>query len=350
MSPQSGFYSPVPPARQAKVEEDHGWSDFADDAAAMSGGESPRAADGGGGGGGGGWGDDGSPLPNGADDPLGAGDPNRAPTPGLMRGIEPEKPTKGRKKGKKGKKGSPKKKEVKVEASSLYDDEEIVGPPCPMYPSQLLNPKMHVERDDYASFLRREAAMKWNGEDAQENYDGKHRQQNFLWNLINTKEKNRQLILSRLRKTLADGADIDELSEAGFSVAYTAASRGHADVLEVLIDHGGADCDTKSQLGVTPLMIAQRRKRYACIKILCPPHMKWQGRDLIGRSLPEVVLRCSRDFDNNSNMSRKPAEELVVREGEVVVSASGPEFEQHVRSIRSAASSRRLQLPACLYA
>ena len=160
-SPQTGFYSPVPPARRAEHEEDHGWADLAgDEAQLMSGGESPRA----------GWAD--GDLPDEVRSQLCArpvaltllrilvapadrrnfcrspqvdgeeNDPNRAPTPGLMRGIEPEKPDKG-KKGKKGK-GIGKAKEFKVEAASnLYDDDQVEGPPCPMHPSQLLNPKMH---------------------------------------------------------------------------------------------------------------------------------------------------------------------------------------------------------------
>ena len=242
--------------------------------------------------------------------------------------------------------------------SNLYDEEEIEQPPVPMLPCLLRTPKMHEDRDNHARFLRNEAA----NFRAELKYDDKRRQSEQLWSLITSKEKDRRLVMMRLRKLLGEGADVDELSEtkmslipppasadaadqeeedddeeeeeeqeqtsaAGFTVAYTAASRGHADVLEALINYG-ADCDKASALGVTPLMIARRRKRAACIELLRPPHVTWQGRDLIGRSLPEVVLRVTKDFDKTSNLSRRATEELVVREGETVVSAVGPGYEE----------------------
>ena len=168
--------------------------------------------------------------------------------------------------------------------SNLYNDEDVEPPAVPMLPCLLRSPQMRADRDQHIKFLRSEAVFKREELD----YDHLRRQSRILWDLIETKEKDRRLVLSRLRKILSEGADLDELSDAGLTVAYAAASRGHADVLETLINNG-ADPEKESELGVTPLMIAQRRKRAACIELLRAPSSSWQHRDLIGRSLPTVA-------------------------------------------------------------
>ena len=167
--------------------------------------------------------------------------------------------------------------------SNLYNEEDVEPPAVPMLPCLLRSPQMRADRDQHINFLRSEAAFKRE----ELAYDHLRRQSRILWDLIETKEKDRRLVLARLRKILSEGADLDELSDAGFTVAYTAASRGHADVLETLINNG-ADPTRESELGVTPLMIAQRRQRAACVDLLAAPSSSWQDRDLIGRSLPVV--------------------------------------------------------------
>ena len=115
--------------------------------------------------------------------------------------------------------------------SNLYNEEDVEPPAVPMLPCLLRSPQMRADRDQHINFLRSEAAFKRE----ELAYDHLRRQSRILWDLIETKEKDRRLVLARLRKILSEGADLDELSDAGFTVAYTAASRGHADVLETLI-------------------------------------------------------------------------------------------------------------------
>ncbi len=172
----------------------------------------------------------------------------------------------------------------KAAASNLYDEDEVEPPAVPMLPCLMRSPQMRLDRDQHAKFLRSEAAFKREELD----YDKQRRQSRIFWDLIETKETDRRLVMGRLRKILAEGADVEELGEAGFTCAYTAASRGHADVLETLINNG-ADAEKASELGVTPLLIAQRRNRTACIELLRAPCATWQDRDLIGRSLPQLA-------------------------------------------------------------
>jgi hypothetical protein len=137
--------------------------------------------------------------------------------------------------------------------SNLYDEEEIEQPPVPMLPCLLRTPKMHEDRDNHARFLRNEAA----NFRAELKYDDKRRQSEQLWSLITSKEKDRRLVMMRLRKLLGEGADVDELSETKMSLIPPPASADAADQEEEDDDDEEEEGDgamdlLAAALGLTP--------------------------------------------------------------------------------------------------
>ena len=95
-----------------------------------------------------------------------------------------------------------------------------------------------------------------------ESYDAQRRRSERLLKAVIQGDD--ELNLQKLGQLLEEKPlDLDEVREDwGYAPAYTAASKGHAAVLRLLIDHG-ADLSAETELGVTALMIAERRQAAA---------------------------------------------------------------------------------------
>ena len=91
-------------------------------------------------------------------------------------------------------------------------------------------------------------------------------------------------MLTGLQTLLKKGADVNLPNEDGRTPLSIAASRGHKEVLEILLKHPNIDLNQADELNKTPLMYAAEEDQKECVKLLLSHKPSLEVRDKEGRT------------------------------------------------------------------
>jgi len=97
--------------------------------------------------------------------------------------------------------------------------------------------------------------------------------------------------LERLKKLIAEGADVNATDEKGWTPLHLASYRGHADVVKLLIDHD-ASVNVQNEEGRTPLHYAGRRDHRGIAELLLAKGANVNAKDINGDTPLHITVEA----------------------------------------------------------